>query len=90
MNPIVLFLISFPINSFALFVSFYPSFIRFRHWDISANERFEILREYTNHGLEHWGSDTKVWPVDSWLFFTVVYGFLKLNQSLVLSTQSFR
>lgn len=30
-----------------------------RHWDISSHERFEILREYTNFGLEHWGSDHK-------------------------------
>ncbi|CAH0404668.1 unnamed protein product [Chilo suppressalis] len=28
-------------------------------WDISSNERFEILRKYTNYGLEHWGSDTQ-------------------------------
>ncbi|RDD37049.1 tRNA-dihydrouridine(47) synthase [NAD(P)(+)]-like [Trichoplax sp. H2] len=29
-----------------------------RHWDISANERFEFLRKYVNYGLEHWGSDS--------------------------------
>ncbi|CAK1549712.1 unnamed protein product [Leptosia nina] len=28
-------------------------------WDISSNERFEIIRKYTNYGLEHWGSDTQ-------------------------------
>ncbi|CAL1528471.1 unnamed protein product [Lymnaea stagnalis] len=28
-----------------------------RHWDISSGERMDILRQYTNYGLEHWGSD---------------------------------
>uniref|UniRef100_A0A671P880 tRNA-dihydrouridine(47) synthase [NAD(P)(+)] n=1 Tax=Sinocyclocheilus anshuiensis TaxID=1608454 RepID=A0A671P880_9TELE len=30
-----------------------------RHWDISSGERLDILRDFTNYGLEHWGSDTQ-------------------------------
>ena len=32
----------------------------YRHWDISSLERMQMLRRYTNYGLEHWGSDTIV------------------------------
>jgi tRNA-dihydrouridine synthase 3 len=30
-----------------------------RHWDISATERFDIVKKFVDYGLEHWGSDQK-------------------------------
>ncbi|ORE23439.1 FMN-linked oxidoreductase [Rhizopus microsporus] len=30
-----------------------------RHYDISANERFDMLKRFCDYGLEHWGSDSQ-------------------------------
>ncbi|KAI7893639.1 uncharacterized protein EV154DRAFT_138439 [Mucor mucedo] len=30
-----------------------------RHWDISANERLDMMKRFCNYGLEHWGTDSQ-------------------------------
>eukprot|EP01063_Lacrimia_lanifica_P017993 TRINITY_DN24973_c0_g1_i1.p2 TRINITY_DN24973_c0_g1~~TRINITY_DN24973_c0_g1_i1.p2 ORF type:complete len:638 (+),score=254.45 TRINITY_DN24973_c0_g1_i1:50-1963(+) len=30
-----------------------------RHWDISSHERFNMLKDFTQYGLDHWGADTR-------------------------------
>lgn len=30
-----------------------------RHWDISSNERLDMMKRFVDYGLEHWGTDSQ-------------------------------
>ena len=65
-----------------------------RHWDISPNERFDLMKDFVNFGLEHWGSDLQVWwlclPL-SCASFVILYVFqgVERTRRFLLEWQSF-
>lgn len=70
-----------------------------RRWDITSNERFDLLKDYCNFGMEHWGADTRGVETTrrfllEWLSYTCRYvpvGLLEINpQRLQWRTPSYR
>eukprot|EP00055_Hartaetosiga_balthica_P014125 m.75868 g.75868 ORF g.75868 m.75868 type:complete len:606 (+) comp8499_c0_seq2:385-2202(+) len=49
-----------------------------RHWDISSRERFDMMKDFVDEGLQHWGCDTHGVETTrrfllEWLSFTCRY-----------------